>query len=33
LIETDKIGGLFWLCMGVLIALEVKLKEEQAAIA
>ncbi len=33
LIETDKIGGLFWLCIGVLIALEGKLKEEQAAIA
>ena len=33
LIETDKIGGLFWLCIGVLIALEGKLKEEQAAVA
>ncbi len=33
LIETDKIGGLFWLCIGVLIALEGKLQEERTIIA
>ncbi len=33
LIETDKIGGLFWLCIGVLIALEGKLQEERTTIA
>lgn len=33
LIETDKIGGLFWLCIGVLIALEGKLQEERITIA
>ncbi|MBX9892022.1 MAG: O-antigen ligase family protein [Chitinophagaceae bacterium] len=33
LIETDKIGGLFWLCIGVIIALEGKLQEERTTIA
>lgn len=33
LIETDKIGGLFWLSIGVLIALQIKQKEETSAIA
>ncbi|TAH06913.1 MAG: hypothetical protein EAZ13_07820 [Sphingobacteriia bacterium] len=29
LIETDKIGGLFWLSVGIIIILEIKLKQEQ----
>ncbi|MFN3793114.1 MAG: O-antigen ligase family protein [Chitinophagaceae bacterium] len=33
LIETDKIGGLFWLCIGVIIALEGKLQEERTTVA
>lgn len=33
MIETDKIGGLFWLCAGILIGLQLKLKEEQSSIA
>lgn len=32
MIETDKIGGLFWLCMGVVILLGTKAKEEREAI-
>jgi O-antigen ligase len=31
LIETDKIGSLFWLCLGILIVLDVKRKEISAA--
>lgn len=33
LIETDKIGSLFWLCLGMIFLLGVKLKEEKTAIA
>ena len=33
MIETDKIGGLFWLCAGILISLQLKLKEEQSSLA
>lgn len=33
LIETDKIGSLFWLCLGLLLVLESKLSEEKSAIA
>lgn len=33
MIETDKIGGLFWLCAGILIGLQLKLKEEQSSLA
>jgi len=33
LIETDKIGSLFWLCLGVIILLTEKLKEEKQSIA
>jgi O-antigen ligase len=33
MIETDKIGGLFWLCVGVLIVLSKELKIEQERIA
>jgi O-antigen ligase len=33
LIETDKIGSLFWLCLGLLFVLESKLSEEKYAIA
>jgi len=33
LIETDKIGSLYWLCAGVTIWLENKLKEEQQSLA
>lgn len=33
MIETDKIGGLFWLSAGVLISLQLKLKEEQSTLA
>jgi O-antigen ligase len=33
MIETDKIGSLFWLCIGVLIVLTKELKKEQSAIA
>lgn len=32
MIETDKIGSLFWLSIGVIIVLEVKLKEEKESI-
>jgi O-antigen ligase len=32
MIETDKIGSVFWLCGGALIALKKKLKTESAAI-
>ncbi|MDE3254165.1 MAG: O-antigen ligase family protein, partial [Bacteroidota bacterium] len=31
MIETDKIGGLFWLCMGIVFLLGTKAKEEQEA--
>lgn len=33
LIETDKIGGLFWLCTGVVLSLQQLLKREQSTIA
>jgi hypothetical protein len=33
MIETDKIGSLFWLCAGVIITLQIKLREERSAIA
>ncbi len=33
MIETDKIGSLFWLSAGVLISLQIKLKEETSLIA
>ena len=33
LIETDKIGSLFWLSLGLLFVLESKLSEEKSAIA
>ena len=33
LIETDKIGSLFWLCLGLIFLLEEKLKEEKKSIA
>ena len=32
MIETDKIGSLFWLSIGVIIVLELKLKEEKESI-
>jgi hypothetical protein len=32
MIETDKIGSLFWLSIGVIIILELKLKEEKESI-
>jgi O-antigen ligase len=33
MIETDKIGSLFWLCLGMVILLDTKRKEEQEAMA
>jgi len=33
LIETDKIGSLFWLSLGIILLLEEKLKEEEQSIA
>lgn len=33
LIETDKIGGLFWLCTGIVLTLQQLLKREQSSIA
>ena len=33
LIETDKIGSLFWLCLGIILILQQKLKEEKESIA
>lgn len=33
MIETDKIGGLFWLCLGMIMLLEKKKQEEQELIA
>ena len=33
MIETDKIGSLFWLCLGMVIVLEGKLKEEKESLA
>lgn len=33
MIETDKIGSLFWLCLGMIIVLESKLYEERTSIA
>ncbi len=33
MIETDKIGSLFWLCLGMIIVLETKNKEEEKALA
>lgn len=32
MIETDKIGSLFWLCMGMVMILDGKLKEERASL-
>ncbi|MDZ4072692.1 MAG: O-antigen ligase family protein [Sediminibacterium sp.] len=32
MIETDKIGSLFWLCLGMVIVLEGKLKEEKESL-
>jgi O-antigen ligase len=33
MIETDKIGSLFWLCLGMIVLLDTKCKEEQEALA
>jgi O-antigen ligase len=33
MIETDKIGSLFWLCMGMVIVLDNKLREERESLA
>ncbi|HJV20800.1 MAG TPA: O-antigen ligase family protein [Sediminibacterium sp.] len=33
MIETDKVGGLFWLSAGILISLQLRLKEEKSALA
>lgn len=33
LIETDKIGGLFWLCTGIVLTLQQLMKREQSSIA
>lgn len=33
MIETDKIGSLFWLCMGMVIILDDKLREEKTSLA
>jgi O-antigen ligase len=33
LIETDKIGSLFWLCMGMVMVLESRLREERESLA
>ncbi len=33
MIETDKIGSLFWLCLGMIILLEAKRKEEREVLA
>lgn len=33
MIETDKIGSLFWLCMGMVIVLDSKLREERESLA
>ncbi len=33
MIETDKIGSLFWLCLGMIVLLDTKNKEEREAIA
>jgi len=33
MIETDKIGSLFWLCMGMVIVLDSKLREEKESLA
>ncbi|WP_264897704.1 O-antigen ligase family protein [Sediminibacterium sp. TEGAF015] len=33
LIETDKIGGLFWLCAGIILTLQQLLKREQSSFA
>ncbi|MES2372162.1 MAG: O-antigen ligase family protein [Bacteroidota bacterium] len=33
MIETDKIGSLFWLCFGMIVLLDTKLKEEKEALA
>ena len=33
MIETDKIGSLFWLCLGMIVLLETKSKEERSVIA
>ncbi len=33
MIETDKVGSLFWLCLGMLVLLETKAKEEREALA
>ena len=33
MIETDKIGALFWLCLGLTIVLDKKLTEEKELLA
>jgi O-antigen ligase len=33
MIETDKIGSLFWLCLGMIVLLDTKSKEEREAVA
>jgi len=33
MIETDKVGSLFWLCLGMIILLDTKLKEEKSTLA
>jgi len=33
MIETDKIGSLFWLCLGIIVLLDEKSREEKGAIA
>ena len=33
MIETDKIGSLFWLCLGMIVLLEEKSKEEKMLLA
>lgn len=33
MIETDKLGSLFWLCLGMIILLDTKLKEEKSTLA
>jgi O-antigen ligase len=33
MIETDKIGSLFWLCLGMIVLLDSKSREEREALA
>jgi hypothetical protein len=32
MVETDKLGSLFWLCLGLILVLENKLKEEKQSL-